>query len=166
MNMKTDDVRIRRAESRDIPGLIVLLKEILELHAALRPDLFIPGTAKYTENELEAILRDSRKPVYVAVNRQDAVIGYAFCQLQDPKPSNCIRPFRSVYIDDLCVDASFRGRRIGEMLFDHVKSEARRLGCYEITLNVWSGNDGAERFYEKMGMKTKEKQMEYILSDP
>lgn len=37
------------------------------------------------------------------------------------------------------------------------------MGCYEVTLNVWSGNTSAEKFYEKMGMKTKERQMEYIL---
>ena len=35
------------------------------------------------------------------------------------------------------------------------KSEAKRLGCYEVTLNVWSGNTPAEKFYEKMGLKTK-----------
>ena len=33
----------------------------------------------------------------------------------------------------------------------------------EVTLNVWAGNTSAEHFYEKMGMKTKERQMEYIL---
>ena len=37
------------------------------------------------------------------------------------------------------------------------------MGCYEVTLNVWSGNTSAEKFYEKMGLKTKERQMEYIL---
>lgn len=48
-------------------------------------------------------------------------------------------------------------------MFEYVKEEAIRLGCYEVTLNVWSGNTSAEKFYEKMGMKTKERQMEYIL---
>ena len=48
-------------------------------------------------------------------------------------------------------------------MFEYVKDRARELGCYEVTLNVWSGNEGAELFYEKMGMKTKERQMEYIL---
>ena len=41
--------------------------------------------------------------------------------------------------------------------------EAKRLGCYELTLNEWAGNTSAEKFYEKMGLKTKERQMEYIL---
>ena len=46
---------------------------------------------------------------------------------------------------------------------DYVKQQAKALGCYEVTLNVWAGNTSAEHFYEKMGMKTKERQMEYIL---
>ena len=56
-----------------------------------------------------------------------------------------------------------RGQHIGERLFEYVKNEAKRMGCYEVTLNVWAGNTSAEKFYEKMGMKTKERQMEYIL---
>ena len=48
-------------------------------------------------------------------------------------------------------------------LFEYVKEEARKMNCYEVTLNVWAGNTSAEKFYEKMGMKTKERQMEYIL---
>ena len=50
-----------------------------------------------------------------------------------------------------------------ESLFEYVKQQAKELGCYEVTLNVWTGNTSAEHFYEKMGMKTKERQMEYIL---
>ena len=52
---------------------------------------------------------------------------------------------------------------VGSALFEFAKEEAKRLGCYELTLNVWEGNDGARHFYEKMGMKPKETQMEYIL---
>ena len=54
-------------------------------------------------------------------------------------------------------------QHIGESLFEYVKQQAKELGCYEVTLNVWAGNTPAEHFYEKMGMKTKERQMEYIL---
>lgn len=68
-----------------------------------------------------------------------------------------------MFIDDLCVDEHARGMRVGEQLFTYVKEEAKRLGCYEVTLNVWEGNDSARGFYERMGLKPKETQMEYIL---
>ena len=61
------------------------------------------------------------------------------------------------------VKKDIRGQHIGEKLFEYVKAEAKQMGCYEVTLNVWAGNTSAEKFYEKMGMKTKERQMEYIL---
>ena len=156
-------MNIRIAENKDISRLTELLQQVLELHAGIRPDVFIPGTTKYTQDELEEIIKDDKSPIYVAVNDEDDVMGYAFCQIKEQPFSNNMVPFKSMFIDDLCVDESRRGQHVGEALFEYVKDRARKLGCYEVTLNVWAGNDGAERFYEKMGMKTKERQMEYIL---
>ena len=156
---------IRKAEERDIPRIIELLGQVLQIHAAIRPDIFIPGTTKYTVDELKELLKNKENPIYVAVNKADVCVGYAFCQLREQPFSNNMVPFKSLFIDDLCVDQQERGQHIGESLFNYVKNEAKRLGCYEVTLNVWAGNTSAEKFYEKMGMKTKERQMEYILSD-
>ena len=141
-------MNIRRAQEKDIPRLIELLEQVLQIHADIRPDIFIPGTTK---------------PIYVAAGDDDICMGYAFCQIRQQPFSNNMVPFTSLFIDDLCVDAKTRGQHIGEQLFEHVKSEAKRLGCYEVTLNVWSGNTSAEKFYEKIGLKTKERQIEYIL---
>ena len=158
-------MHIRKAEEKDILKIMELLGQVLQIHADIRPDIFIPGTTKYTEEELKAILKEEEKPIYVAVNEEDVCIGYAFCQLQEQPFSNNMVPFKSLFIDDLCVDQQIRGQHIGESLFEYVKSEARKLNCYEVTLNVWAGNISAEKFYEKMGMRTKERQMEYILKD-
>ena len=89
--------------------------------------------------------------------------GMHFVNCRSSLFSNNMVPFKSLFIDDLCVDQEARGQHIGESLFEYVKSEAKQLGCYEVTLNVWAGNTPAEKFYEKMGMQTKERQMEYIL---
>lgn len=156
-------MNIRRANKNDIPQIIDLLGQVLQIHADIRPDIFIPGTTKYTNAELEEMLKDDTKPIYVATGENDICIGYAFCQLKEQPFSNNMVQFKSLFIDDLCVDKNTRGQHIGEKLFEHVKSEAKRLDCYEVTLNVWAGNSSAEKFYEKMGLKTKERQMEYIL---
>lgn len=158
-------MHIRKAEGKDILKIMELLGQVLQIHADFRPDIFIPGTTKYTEEELKALLKEEEKPIYVAVNDEDVCIGYAFCQIQEQPFSNNMVPFKSLFIDDLCVDQQIRGQHIGESLFEYVKSEARKLNCYEVTLNVWTGNTSAEKFYEKMGMRTKERQMEYILKD-
>lgn len=156
-------MNIRKAQEKDIPKVTELLAQVLELHADIRPDIFISGTTKYTAEELSGIFQDPKRPVYVAVNEQDEVLGYAFCVIRQQPFSNNMVPFQSLYIDDLCVDQNIRGQHIGQQLFEFVKEEARRLGCYEVTLCVWEGNDSARHFYEKMGLKPKETVMEYIL---
>ena len=109
------------------------------------------------------LLKQEDIPVYVSVDEDDLCMGYAFCQLKKQPFSTNMVPFKSLFIDDLCVDKQARGQHIGESLFEYVKGEAKRLCCYEVTLNVWAGNTSAEKFYDKMVLKTKERQMEYIL---
>ena len=161
--LKESKMKIRKAEEKDIPRLLALLGQVLQIHAEIRPDIFISGTTKYTVGQLAELLKQEDKPIYVAVDEDDVCRGYAFCQLKEQPFSTNMVPFKSLFVDDLCVDRQARGRHIGESLFEYVKQQAKELGCYEVTLNVWAGNTPAEHFYEKMGMKTKERQMEYIL---
>ena len=70
---------------------------------------------------------------------------------------------RTAYMDDLCVDENSRGKHIGTKLYDYVTNYAKEIGCYNITLNVWSLNESAMKFYEKCGMKPQKIGMETIL---
>ena len=155
-------MNIRRAETGDIQRILELLSQVLEVHAAIRPDIFISGTTKYSHDDLEKMLNDDTKPIFVALDPKGDVAGYVFCQIQEPKADTMI-PRKILYIDDLCVDKKSRGQHVGKALFEFAKDEAKRLGCYEVTLNVWEGNDSAYKFYDAMGMKPKETHMEYIL---
>ena len=52
---------IRKAEERDIPRIIELLGQVLQIHADIRPDIFIPDTTKYTVDELTELLKNEEK---------------------------------------------------------------------------------------------------------
>lgn len=156
---------IRRAAEKDLEQILNLLHQVLEVHAKLRPDLFIPGTTKYSPEELKELMRDDQKPIFVWTDENDVTRGYVFCVIQEPVISENMVPRRGLYIDDLCVDETCRGRHIGADLFDFVKAEAKRRGCYHLTLNVWDGNSNALAFYQKRGLKTQKTVMEMIL-DP
>lgn len=56
-------MNIRRAQEKDIPRLIELLEQVLQIHADIRPDIFIPGTTKYTNEELAEMIKDDTKPI-------------------------------------------------------------------------------------------------------
>ena len=146
-------MNIRRANERDIAGINKLLYQVHRIHAEGRPDIFRLGNKKYNDEELCAILACDTTPIFVAVNDEEKVLGYAFCIYEETKNNPSLMDRKTVYIDDLCVDATERGQHIGTALYDHVKEQAKSEGCSAVTLNVWCLNEGAMRFYEKCGMK-------------
>ena len=78
-NNSETGLSIRKAEENDIPGILSLLSQVLEIHAEIRPDIFVSGTTKYGREELCSIINGKKTPVFVAVNENSDVIGYAFC---------------------------------------------------------------------------------------
>lgn len=152
---------IRKAERRDIAGLTALLYQADAVHNAIRPDLFKANTPKYSEEELEEILCDRNSPIFVYDDGK--VEGHAFCQIKEVKDHRLLQDIRTLYIDDICVDEAARGKHIGKALYEHVREYARSIGCHNITLNVWEGNDAATAFYRSMGMTVQKTGMETIL---
>ena len=156
-------MQIRRATEKDIPRLIDLLYQVHRVHSAGRPDIFRAGNKKYTEEELLQILANENTPIYAAADETDPLCGYAFCIYEEIKDQISLMDRKSLYIDDLCVDESMRGKHIGTQLYEHVLTEARKNGCYHVTLNVWCLNESAMRFYEKCGLSPLKITMEQIL---
>jgi ribosomal protein S18 acetylase RimI-like enzyme len=74
-----------------------------------------------------------------------------------------MQDIKTLYIDDICVNEQSRGQHIGKSLYEHVRDYARSIGCYNITLNVWEGNESAYQFYKNMGMRIQKTGMETIL---
>ena len=144
-------MEIRLAVKEDIPALQRLLRQVLMVHHGGRPDLFKADCEKYSRKELLEILKDRKKPVFVAV-RNGAVAGYVFCILRRLKNNSILTDIRTLHIDDFCVEERLRGQGIGTALFRYVRDYAKSLGCHNLTLNVWALNEGARRFYEKCGL--------------
>lgn len=152
---------VRKANKNDIGRIIELLHQVNMVHHVIRPDLFKPHTTKYNERELEALLDDESKPVFVFDDGD--VLGHAFCQVTEAKNHLLLQDVKTLYIDDICVDEKARGKHVGRALYEFVRDYARSIGCHNITLNVWDGNEPALCFYKNMGMKIQKTGMELIL---
>jgi ribosomal protein S18 acetylase RimI-like enzyme len=158
------DIEIRRAEKRDIPRIGELLLQVHEVHRAGRPDLFTEGGRKYSDSQLEVLLEDQERPIFVALDETENVVGYGFCVILEADGQN-LKKHRTLYIDDLCVDESVRRRHVGQLLFARIREYAREINCYDLTLNVWACNPSAMKFYERQGMQLLKKEMETILQE-
>ena len=114
---------IRQALEKDVEKIGKLMYQIHKVHSDGRPDLFVVGDRKLSDDELKNLIEEyEMRPVFV-------------------------------YIDDFCVDESARGQQIGTKLYNFVTEVAKNNGCQSITLHVWNFNEGAKKFYEKIGFK-------------
>jgi ribosomal protein S18 acetylase RimI-like enzyme len=160
---KVFPMNIRRAQSRDIPGILSLLAQVNLVHHLGRPDLFKKHT-KYSREDLEQMLPDDSRPIFVGVSEDTGeVLGYGFCIFQQAVNDSILTDVKTLYIDDICVDEKARGHHVATEIFQYIREFARSSGVYHITLNVWELNDGARHFYEAMGMKPMRTTMETIL---
>ena len=151
----------RKARKEDIKRIIELLHQVNMVHHVIRPDLFKPHTTKYNEQELETMLNDDSKPIFVFDDGM--VLGYAFCQITEIRGNQLLEDIKTLYIDDICVDEKARGKHVGKALYEHVRDYAQSISCNNITLNVWEGNEPALRFYRSMGMQVQKTTMEILL---
>ena len=154
---------IRRADKKDIPGIMELLKQVCMVHHRGRSDLFQYGKQKYTDTELEVLLTQPERPVFVAVDEADKVLGHAFCIHQQEKNHNVLTDVKTLYIDDICVHSDCRKQGVGKQIYQYVYEYAKQENYYNITLNVWSFNESALGFYEDCGMTIQKMGMETIL---
>ena len=154
---------IRHAKESDIPGILKLLVQVDMVHHTGRPDIFKGPATKYNEEQLKEIIRDEKTPVFVCVDAEENVLGHAFCIYKQVLNDSVLTDIKTLYIDDICVDESSRGQNVGTDLYHHVIRYARENGFYNVTLNVWSCNPGAMKFYEKMGMVPQKIGMEMLL---
>ena len=156
-------MEIRRADERDLDGINRLLRQVLMVHHNGRPDLFKPNAKKYTDEEIFQIIANDETPIFVAVDDEEEVLGYAFCVFKQFVNNEIMTDIKTLYIDDLCVDEEKRGMHIGKQLYEYVLDFAKANGCYNVTLNVWSCNESAMKFYEKCGLVPQKVGMEKIL---
>lgn len=146
------EMQIRRADIKDADKINELLFQVAKIHANGRPDIFKTATKKYSDQELIEIINNDDSPIFVATDEKDFCLGYAFCVFQKTKDSILLQDRKTLYIDDICVDENSRGKHIGKSLYDFVENFAKENGFDNITLNVWSFNQSAYKFYEKCGM--------------
>ena len=155
-------MEIRFAKGQDVPGIIKLLRQVGRVHYEGRPDLFRSNAQKYGPSQVLDMLGKSDTPIFVAVEGEQ-VLGYGFCIIEQFHQHSVMKDRTTLYIDDLCVLDECRGKHIGTAIYQKILEYAKWRGCYNVTLNVWSCNESAMKFYESLGLKPQKVGMEAIL---
>jgi GNAT superfamily N-acetyltransferase len=144
---------VRRAEPADLPRVA----ELAALHA--RYERAAPP-AEDLAARLATLLFDSaadtpasRLRCLVAELPGGEIVGYATCAPEVSTWDAC----EYLHLDCLFLVPGHRGLGVGGLLMDAVLAEARALGLTEIQWNTPAWNEGAIRFYDRLGARAKEK---------
>jgi GNAT superfamily N-acetyltransferase len=71
-----------------------------------------------------------------------------------------------VFMSDLVVDASARGKGVGTELMNAVVAWAKANGATKVGWEVWRGNETAKAFYQKFGGSIDEEAYPYMIEIP
>lgn len=150
------DITIRASVSQDYGQVEHIMKQVHALHVGWRPDIFRDVEPVMTRVMFEELV--GRGTLLVAVDG-DQVIGLA--AFQERKVSGGpVVPRTVLFIDDLAVLDSCRGRGVGKALLDRVTQIAGERNLDGVELQVNARNKHAMQMYKHCGFTEKSINME------
>lgn len=149
MNKRGKNMQIRNMTLDDYNGVDRLMVQVHQLHVKGRPDLYIDVDHIYSLNDFQKMV-ENQDIITVLAEKEGVVVGICMVSM---RAKTCMVKRRTAYMEDLCIDESYRGKGIGRELFLYVKEKAKEMGAERLDLMVWEFNESAKRFYEEMGMK-------------
>ncbi len=156
---------IRDAEKTDFDSLLGLMQQLQEIHSNARKDLFIQTDRPLEKEYYQELLNKDNHYIYVVedTNTKD-VIAYTSLRIETFTGSLIMKDRKTLFVNELTVNEKYRGQGIGKYLFEFVMNKGREFEVQSIDLTVAEFNQSAIEFYKNIGMKTRSRRMEYIIS--
>ena len=145
-------MKLRPATSADIPALARLGSDsfVAKFGQLYRPQDLAGFLGEAFSPEAIAAELNNPQRLYCLAEVQGALAGYCKLGLTCGFPEHA-RGAQTIELKQLYTDPARTGEGIGAALIDWALAEAATRGADEIQLSVWSGNDGAQRFYARYG---------------
>lgn len=105
----------------------------------------------HSEAKVTREIADPQMRVMLATNGE-RLLGFCKLVMVSGWPEHA-RGSKAIELKQLYTDPAATGQGIGGGLIDWALDEAHRFSADEIQLSVWSGNHGAQKFYERYGFE-------------
>lgn len=163
-DLKLDNIKICRAEKKDLPAIIDLSAEIVGYSMSPRRQNDLSKAEKIRRDDMEALYWQVNKgnmAVFVAKNTKEQIVGHVVAKLD---VSEFLTGEKQAWILDLAVKPEYWSRGLGQSLMYAVETVALEQGIKYVGLTVTCANKRAADFYKKMGYQDERLQMVKELS--
>lgn len=143
---------IRKATPADYEGAAALEQAVFRLHYENRKDFFRFRTEPLEKERYLSMLEGM---TFLVAEEDGKLIGQAIAYKRSYKDHPVFHDIEWLEIDDISVLPEVQGKGVGKALFEAMKTEAQNMGLTHMELTVWSFNEKARGFYEKMGMRSR-----------
>lgn len=155
---------VREAVSDDYAGISKLVAEVHSLHVKNRPDVYADAHNPLQRGHFDELLNTDNVKVFVTEDTDNKELAaYSIMKIMTTQSISILIHMKIAFIDDFCVGSGYKKKGIGRMLFNYIADYAKSEGVSSLQLVVWEFNKGAIKFYEAMGMKTRNRRMELTL---
>jgi GNAT superfamily N-acetyltransferase len=135
-------ISIRRAVKEDCPRLLELVQELATYEKA--PNEVTVTLEHFVESGF------GKQPVWWAFVAEESgiILGFALYYIRYSTWKG-----QAMYLEDILVTESARGKGVGKLLFDSLIDESKEKGFKRIVWQVLEWNDPAINFYKKYNAK-------------
>ncbi|PCN42060.1 GNAT family N-acetyltransferase [Brevibacillus laterosporus] len=157
------DISIRDAHQDDYESLLLLFRQVHDLHVFERPDLYKENPTPVGKEFFESQLIDVKQHIFVATIGLE-IIGVVVTKEEDITENSFVNARKILFVNSLCVSKTYRNKGVGKRLMQYVIDFGGSLKVNSIELGVSENNASAILFYESIGMTTKSRKMELRLN--
>lgn len=141
---------IQVIKTRDANLLARLNHDVQELHNQIEPTIFKPHSTEAMEGLFSTMLENEYISAYVVqVNEEPA--GYILLNVKQYLDTPFRYAYKTLEIDQICVDSKFKGQGLGKVLVDKAKAVAQEEGISRIEMNFWTKNPNSGDFFDSQG---------------
>ncbi len=144
------NVQVGRATHSDIDDILLIQRQVQDLHASLEPERYKPVKDADLRAYLEDCMVNHAKLVLVARDPNQAV-GYLILQTQDSPDTVFTYQTRYALIDQMGVSVAAQRQRVGARLLGEATKWCASNGFDVLQLDVRASNEIAFNFYSKSG---------------
>lgn len=135
-------MKVRKGEHSDLPRVLELIKELAEYEHALKE-----VTTTVSQMESDGFDLNPAFGFFVA-EKHGVIVGLALYYYRYSTWKG-----KRLYLEDIIVTQSQRGRGVGKLLFEEIMKKSLSDNCTGMMWQVLEWNEPAIRFYEKYNTK-------------